>query len=148
MLNCTSESKSPCTWRSFSWQFPLWKDLDESWNELSRNTLVKHHRDTDQSYADQVAEAHDVDLDELGVSVPVPADSSQLMAVADAVHGRTFVLEGPPGTGKSQRSRICWLTQLRRAPSPLCGGEARCPRCREEAARGGRAGRAFAGHPR
>ncbi len=34
--------------------------------------------------------------------MPVPADSSQLDAVADAVGGRTFVLEGPPGTGKSQ----------------------------------------------
>ncbi len=43
-----------------------------------------------------------VDLDELGVSVPMSADSSQLRAVADAVGGRTFVLEGPPGTGKSQ----------------------------------------------
>ena len=32
----------------------------------------------------------------------MPADSSQLNAVAEAVAGRTFVLEGPPGTGKSQ----------------------------------------------
>ncbi|MEO6082209.1 MAG: DUF3320 domain-containing protein, partial [Umezawaea sp.] len=31
-----------------------------------------------------------------------PADASQLRAVAEAVAGRTFVLEGPPGTGKSQ----------------------------------------------
>lgn len=84
-------------------KFPLWKDLDESWNELSRNTLVKHLIETPTNpYADQVVEVHGVDLDELGVSVPVPADSSQLVAVADAVHGRTFVLEGPPGTGKSQ----------------------------------------------
>ncbi|MDY7541184.1 DUF3320 domain-containing protein [Cryobacterium sp. 5B3] len=43
-----------------------------------------------------------VDLDALGGSVPVPADSSQLEAVAEATAGRTFVLEGPPGTGKSQ----------------------------------------------
>ena len=32
----------------------------------------------------------------------MPADSSQLQAIAEAAGGRTFVLEGPPGTGKSQ----------------------------------------------
>ncbi|MEO0649199.1 MAG: DUF3320 domain-containing protein [Planctomycetota bacterium] len=34
--------------------------------------------------------------------VPLDADSSQLGAIEDAVAGRSFVLEGPPGTGKSQ----------------------------------------------
>nr|WP_239579159.1 DUF3320 domain-containing protein [Microlunatus panaciterrae] len=43
-----------------------------------------------------------IDLDELAAACPVPADASQLAAVAAAVAGRTFVLEGPPGTGKSQ----------------------------------------------
>jgi hypothetical protein len=55
-----------------------------------------------EAYSDPVTHALPVDLDELGGSVPVPADSSQLEAVAEAVGGRTFVLEGPPGTGKSQ----------------------------------------------
>ena len=35
-------------------------------------------------------------------SCPLPADASQLRAIAEADAGRTFVLEGPPGTGKSQ----------------------------------------------
>ena len=59
-------------------------------------------RSPNERFTDPVANAPDVDLDELGTSVPVPADSSQLNAVAEAVAGRTFVLEGPPGTGKSQ----------------------------------------------
>jgi AAA domain len=42
------------------------------------------------------------DLDDLAARLPVPADASQLRAVAEAAAGRTFVLEGPPGTGKSQ----------------------------------------------
>ena len=42
------------------------------------------------------------DLDELAASCPVPADASQVAAVGEATAGRTFVLEGPPGTGKSQ----------------------------------------------
>ena len=33
---------------------------------------------------------------------PLPADGSQTAAVADAHEGRSFVLVGPPGTGKSQ----------------------------------------------
>lgn len=84
-------------------KFPLWKDLDESWKGLSRNSLVRHLIDSPQNpFHDPVAGAVDVDLDALSTTVPVPADASQLHAVADAVAGRTFVLEGPPGTGKSQ----------------------------------------------
>ena len=33
---------------------------------------------------------------------PLSADSSQLYAIRDAVAGRSFVMHGPPGTGKSQ----------------------------------------------
>ncbi|RDH77069.1 DUF3320 domain-containing protein [Mycolicibacterium moriokaense] len=84
-------------------KFPLWKDLDDSWKSLSRNPLVTHLIETPQeAFVDPVPPSVDVDLDELGAKVPVPADSSQLHAVADAVTGHTFVLEGPPGTGKSQ----------------------------------------------
>ncbi|BDO43812.1 DUF3320 domain-containing protein [Cellulomonas sp. NTE-D12] len=83
-------------------KFPLWKDLDEHWSTLSANSLVKHLIETPlEPFADPV-EPIPADLDELGALVPVPADSSQLEAVHDAVAGRTFVLEGPPGTGKSQ----------------------------------------------
>ncbi len=84
-------------------KFPLWKDLDESWKELSRNSLVRHLLETPQSpFVDPVPDIGEVDLNALSTGVPVPADASQLRAVAEAVGGRTFVLEGPPGTGKSQ----------------------------------------------
>ncbi|KAA0115084.1 DUF3320 domain-containing protein [Mycolicibacterium sp. P9-22] len=84
-------------------KFPLWKDLDESWKGLSRNSLVRHLLETPQNtFVDPVTNVASMDLNELGSAVPVPADASQLQAVADAVGGRTFVLEGPPGTGKSQ----------------------------------------------
>ncbi|ODR03479.1 DNA helicase [Mycobacterium intermedium] len=84
-------------------KYPLWKDLDESWKQLSRNSLVAHLIESPmERFRDPVDHIPPVDLDELGTRVPVPADSSQLTAVAEAVGGRTFVLEGPPGTGKSQ----------------------------------------------
>lgn len=84
-------------------KFRLWKDLDDNWQTLANNSLVSHLINSPlEPFADPVTEAPPVDLDELAAVVPVPADSSQLEAVAEAVGGRTFVLEGPPGTGKSQ----------------------------------------------
>ncbi len=84
-------------------KFRLWKDLDDNWEELATNSLVTHliHSPND-AYIDAVPAPVDVDLDALSAQVPVSADSSQLEAVVEAVEGRTFVLEGPPGTGKSQ----------------------------------------------
>ena len=51
--------------------------------------------------------ATDDHLDETDQTSPVPLvisdlDSSQLSAVADAMNLKNFVIEGPPGTGKSQ----------------------------------------------
>ena len=84
-------------------KFRLWKDLDENWEALTGNALVQHLVSTPtEPFTDPAADPGEVDLDELAARCPVPADSSQLTAVADAVAGRTFVLEGPPGTGKSQ----------------------------------------------
>lgn len=84
-------------------KYRLWKDLDENWETLAANSLVSHLISTPlDAYADPVPAQTDTDLDRLGLDCPVAADSSQLDAVAEAVAGRTFVLEGPPGTGKSQ----------------------------------------------
>jgi hypothetical protein len=84
-------------------KFRLWKDLDENWQTLAGNALVNHlvHTPT-QPFVDPVALPEPADLDALGAECPVPGDSSQLAAVAEALSLRTFVLEGPPGTGKSQ----------------------------------------------
>ncbi|MBP2377275.1 hypothetical protein JOF42_000770 [Microbacterium phyllosphaerae] len=84
-------------------KYRLWKDLDESWETFTSNPLVKHlvHTPT-AAFEDPSPSPTSVDLDALGTSLPVPADSSQLDAVSEAVADRTFVLEGPPGTGKSQ----------------------------------------------
>ncbi|WP_083403522.1 DUF3320 domain-containing protein [Curtobacterium sp. MCBA15_016] len=89
-------------------KFRLWKDLDENWAALSTNPLVQHliESPTERFVGDLVDLEHTSagtdELDELLSELPVPADSSQLEAIAAATAGRTFVLEGPPGTGKSQ----------------------------------------------
>ncbi|MGY1815616.1 DUF3320 domain-containing protein [Blastococcus sp. SYSU D00820] len=85
-------------------KYRLWKDLDEHWADFAANPLVHHlvHQPT-EAFADPAPDtAARADLDELAAACPVPADGSQLRAIAEAAAGRTFVLEGPPGTGKSQ----------------------------------------------
>ena len=86
-------------------KFRLWKDLDEHWETMLANPLVHHltHTPTDPFEAGPAGSVGAApDLDELATLCPVPADATQLDAVAAAVAGSTFVLEGPPGTGKSQ----------------------------------------------
>src|SRR3954470_23672126 len=85
-------------------KFRLWKDLDEHWADFAENPLVHHlvHQPT-EAFEDPARDLGGyVDLDELAAELPAPADASQLRAIAEAAAGRTFVLEGPPGTGKSQ----------------------------------------------
>ncbi|MFK5646802.1 DUF3320 domain-containing protein [Ornithinimicrobium sp. LYQ121] len=85
-------------------KFRLWKDLDENWPTLLENPLARHLADTPTEHFVDPAREGDapVDLDELAAVCPIPADASQLTAIAEALAGSTFVLEGPPGTGKSQ----------------------------------------------
>ncbi|WP_324273496.1 DUF4011 domain-containing protein [Blastococcus brunescens] len=85
-------------------KFRLWKDLDEHWADFTDNPLVSHlvHEPT-EAFEDPARDTGSyTDLDELAAELPAPADASQLRAIAEATAGRTFVLEGPPGTGKSQ----------------------------------------------
>ena len=84
-------------------KFRLWKDLDEHWETLMTSPLVHHLVETPtQPFDDPAKDVALGDLDEHDASCPIPADASQLEAIASAVAGRTYVLEGPPGTGKSQ----------------------------------------------
>jgi lambda repressor-like predicted transcriptional regulator len=83
-------------------KFVLWKDLDEHWERFLTNPLVRHLVESPtEAFVDGLDDTT-TDLDALATKCPVTADASQLDAVARAEAGRTFVLEGPPGTGKSQ----------------------------------------------
>ncbi len=85
-------------------KYRLWKDLDEHWADFAENPLVSHlvHEPTEPFPDAALDTGAYADLDDLAARLPVAADSSQLRAIAEASAGRTFVLEGPPGTGKSQ----------------------------------------------
>ncbi|GAA3709708.1 DUF4011 domain-containing protein [Gordonia hankookensis] len=87
--------------------FGMWKDLEDRWDILEQSPIVHHltHK-AGESFVDPNTTddllIEDTPVDEIDVPVPIPADGSQLRAVSLAAEGRTFVLEGPPGTGKSQ----------------------------------------------
>lgn len=88
--------------------FGMWRDLEHSWDVLVQSPVVEHLAlrpgDTfrDPFAGEDDAGLESVEVDEAEVPVPIPADGSQLRAVVLAAEGRSFVLEGPPGTGKSQ----------------------------------------------
>ncbi|XGI81539.1 AAA domain-containing protein [Enterobacter hormaechei] len=71
--------------------------------------LVKYLVERGQENATLEKSGEIIDVDELDNEIgtqelflPLPADSSQVAAVVASAKGRDFVLDGPPGTGKSQ----------------------------------------------
>jgi len=88
-------------------KFLLWKDLADRLDELTRNRVVRHLvHGAGTPYSNPADDIHPHDVDRLAqpdrLFCPRSADSSQLAAVLAAAAGHDFVLEGPPGTGKSQ----------------------------------------------
>lgn len=85
---------------SFS-QFVMWNDLRNRLDELQKNKIVRSLIDGKLSWDAQPMEIGSR-VPEEDVLLPIPADASQLYAIESAERGDSFVLHGPPGTGKSQ----------------------------------------------
>lgn len=88
-------------------KYLMWKDLVDRADRLKESALVRHLIDRDGSVeVDKggfpLASELDAKADPTSLFTPLPADSSQLVAVVASAEGRDFVLDGPPGTGKSQ----------------------------------------------
>ena len=87
-------------------KFLMWRDLVERTDELAKSPVVAHLLAGGGAFDDGVGAVEPAETDSLTDAnwppCPVQADSSQLSAVLAAVRGRSFVLHGPPGTGKSQ----------------------------------------------
>ncbi|MBQ7651807.1 MAG: DUF3320 domain-containing protein, partial [Victivallales bacterium] len=87
-------------------KYNMWYDMAKRTDLLLANPLVKHLADGGGAYNDGVEvfppEALAEHLDLSKIYCPMSADSSQLTAVLYSAIGKSFVLHGPPGTGKSQ----------------------------------------------
>lgn len=85
---------------SFS-QFVMWNDIHQHADELRASKVVDSMVEGHLTWTpERFDPAEPVDPSTL--LLPVEADASQLFAIKEAVEGESFVLHGPPGTGKSQ----------------------------------------------
>lgn len=87
-------------------QFVMWNDLRSRMEEIAQNkvvsSLIEGRMNWDVGEWRITPENLDAELSPADMAVPMSADSSQMAAIAAAAAGQSFVLHGPPGTGKSQ----------------------------------------------
>ena len=84
-------------------RYQMWQDLRRNMDVFSKNELISSLLNN----RCEIKDVKDVEFKEdecppTQTLMPLPADSSQWEAVALSQTGKTFVLHGPPGTGKSQ----------------------------------------------
>jgi len=88
-------------------KYLMWKDLQERQQQLLQNSVVAHLiNNPGQAFASEGIGFDPRTLDATfrpqQLFAPMLADSSQLRAICAASEGKNLVIEGPPGTGKSQ----------------------------------------------
>lgn len=87
-------------------QFVMWNDIRNRSEDLEKNKVVSSLIEGKMNWTPEENLITLENLDEMiepsKMAVPMSADSSQMVAIAAAAAGQSFVLHGPPGTGKSQ----------------------------------------------
>ena len=87
---------------SFS-KFVMWNDIHTHGARMQESSIVDALVENDLLLTE---EAVPIDLDAAiapsDLCTPLPFDSSQLHAIVASAQGKSFILHGPPGTGKSQ----------------------------------------------
>ena len=87
---------------SFS-KFVLWHDLKTQGEAMKSNEIIASLLEGKRTFPLEEESLEDSEeSDPLEILLPVSTDASQLNAVKEALKGKSFVLHGPPGTGKSQ----------------------------------------------
>ncbi len=84
-------------------RYQMWNDLRENIGEFSKNRVIDALLNNTVLVGDSWEESRKEDeaLPEVTLT-PLPADATQWEAIALSQTGKSFVLHGPPGTGKSQ----------------------------------------------
>ncbi|MFB1487061.1 MULTISPECIES: DUF3320 domain-containing protein [unclassified Thiocapsa] len=88
-------------------KYLMWKDLADRTDALKGNAFVRHlietPREAYQGGARFIAPREiDERIDPAALFAPLNADSVQIVAIHASSENGDFVLEGPPGTGKSE----------------------------------------------
>ncbi len=99
------EKTSALSLFSFS-HYVMWNDLRSHRNEMMNHPIVASfvYGEKKWNSAENLVSPEEMDakISPSDFAAPLPADSSQIKAIIDAEKGESFVLDGPPGTGKSQ----------------------------------------------
>ncbi len=84
-------------------RYQMWNDLRENMGEFSKNKIINALLNNGILVGEGSGETPKEDETRPEVTLtPLPADATQWEAIALSQTGRSFVLHGPPGTGKSQ----------------------------------------------
>ena len=84
-------------------RYAMWADVKNNISSFAKNPLIAGlMTNTNKLAANKLSGAREDDGDPRAVLTPLACDSAQYEAVAESEKGATFVLHGPPGTGKSQ----------------------------------------------
>ena len=83
--------------------YAMWRDVRDNMPTYKRNPLIASLlTNTNMFSGNKLHAGSEDDAPISKVLTPLPCDSSQYSAIAESSLGTTFVLHGPPGTGKSQ----------------------------------------------
>ena len=83
--------------------YAMWRDVRDNMGDYKRNPLIAGLLENANKFTgNKLSGTDEDDADPTDVLIPLACDSSQYAAVAESERGTTFVLHGPPGTGKSQ----------------------------------------------
>ena len=81
----------------------MWADVKNNINTFRKNPLIASLIDEkNELFENKLADVSEDGVDPSSVLAPLPCDSAQFSAIYESSRGTTFVLHGPPGTGKSQ----------------------------------------------
>ncbi len=87
-------------------KFVMWNDIHTNASKMKENAIIASLMENRIQWQDTAPEidAREIDknLEPINFAIPVDVDSSQLEAVIESGEGKSFILHGPPGTGKSQ----------------------------------------------
>ena len=83
--------------------YAMWRDVKDNMKLYRQNPIILSLLTNTNKFADnKLCAPSEDEAPPDAVLTPLSCDSSQYSAVAEALKGTSFVLHGPPGTGKSQ----------------------------------------------
>lgn len=84
-------------------RYAMWADVKNNISEYKKNALISSLlANANKLPSNKLTATSEDEGDPVEILTPLACDSAQYAAVAESEKGTTFVLHGPPGTGKSQ----------------------------------------------